>query len=104
MTASKVLKTPTMLLPLMPSHDASAARALARKLSRLPLSQLLSHTGAVEVGEKIAVDTHTGDWKRHYRVRLHFQSPARIKAAFGTPFEAIAKTVKGTPYFMMTVQ
>ena len=37
MTASKALKTPTMLLPLLPGKSVANAKALARKLSRLPL-------------------------------------------------------------------
>jgi hypothetical protein len=49
----------------------------------------------VEVGERIACDRYTSEWKRFYRIRLHFQSPSKIKKAFGIDFEAVAKTIRG---------
>ena len=45
MTASKNLKTPTMLIPLAPGQTMAGAKELARGLSRLPLVSLLKHTG-----------------------------------------------------------
>jgi RNA polymerase Rpb1, domain 5 len=45
MTASKNLKTPTMLVPLAPGQTMAGAKELARGLSRLPLVSLLKHTG-----------------------------------------------------------
>ena len=45
MTASKSLKTPTMLVPLVAGQTMMAAKELARSLGRLPLSSLLNHKG-----------------------------------------------------------
>jgi DNA-directed RNA polymerase I subunit RPA1 len=86
MTASKALKTPTMLVPLCTGGTVSKAKALARSLSRLPLNSLLNHLGGVEVGESI---THAmdGQWKRMYRIRLNFENPVKIYEAFGIDFE-----------------
>ena len=45
MTASKTLKTPTMLVPLVKGQTLQNSKELARSLSRLPLTALLNHTG-----------------------------------------------------------
>ena len=45
MTASKNLKTPTMLVPLTIGQTLHSSKELARSLSRLPLAHLLNHKG-----------------------------------------------------------
>ena len=45
MTASKKLKTPTMLVPLTKGQSLHDSKELARSLSRLPLAHLLNHKG-----------------------------------------------------------
>ena len=107
MTASRNLKTPTMFAPVLTRSSslstvagkaaaAAKARALARKLSRLSLSQLLSHQGGVEVLEflRCPADAASARWQRIYRVRLCFEKPRTIEAAFGVRFEAVVGAVK----------
>jgi DNA-directed RNA polymerase I subunit RPA1 len=94
MTASKSLKTPTMTLPLMSDRTIESAKALARKLSRLSLYELLDHHGGIEVGEEITRDSALGAWKRKYRVRLHFQPRNKIEEVFAVVFDTIVDTVK----------
>jgi len=91
MTASRVLKTPTMTIPLLPHLNQRDCKALARKISELKLAQLLSHKGGVSVGEEVKRDG--ARWVRQYRIRLQFESPAKIKAAFDLPFEEIIDNV-----------
>jgi DNA-directed RNA polymerase I subunit RPA1 len=66
MTASKNLKTPTMTIPLQPSHDSTAAKILARKLSILTLNTLISHIDGVVCTEKMDKEMST-TWQRVYR-------------------------------------
>ena len=47
MTASKKLKTPTMLVPLTQGQTLHSSKELARSLSRLPLAHLFNHKGRV---------------------------------------------------------
>jgi DNA-directed RNA polymerase I subunit RPA1 len=95
MTASRALKTPTMYAPMCNPKDMTAAKATARKLSRLPLSQLLSHQGGIVVGEQIRRSTANSRWERIYRVRLNFEQPERILTVFGVSFDTIVGAIKG---------
>jgi DNA-directed RNA polymerase I subunit RPA1 len=101
MTAAKVPKTPTMLVPIRLQSGLNEeaymtkARVLARKLSRLTLSTLLDHNGGVEVHERLARGV-TGLWERCYRLKLLFESPAAIEKAFGANFNEIVNCVKTT--------
>lgn len=95
MTASRNLKTPTTYSPMCSAKDMVAAKALARKLSRLPLSQLLSHQGGITVGEQIRRSTAGSRWERIYRIRLTFEKPERIQAVFGVSFDTIVGAFKG---------
>ena len=93
MTASRALKTPTMFVPLYKSVDSNAATVLSRKLSQLPLSNLLSHNGGVEVRENLV--KNTGDtWERIYTIRFNFEDLKKIKTTFGVTFSAIRKIVE----------
>eukprot|EP01039_Chlorochromonas_danica_P006231 gene6231-6870_t len=94
MTASKALKTPTMLIPLVPGRTPEAAKSLARKLSCLPLATLLSHSGGVEVGESLTRSNPLSRWERRYRIRLHFEAVKQIEHSFGVVFDTIVATVK----------
>jgi len=96
MTASKNLKTPTMMLPMLPGSTLPQAKLLARKVDRLSLHILLDHEGGVEVGERLVKNHLTSAWERQYRVRLHFQPIDKIKAVFGVGFEEVTDTVKLT--------
>jgi DNA-directed RNA polymerase I subunit RPA1 len=93
MTASKALKTPTMLVPLEPAA-ADSAKLLGRKLGRLPLSMLLHHSQGITVGEKIERGVTSGIWERGYRVELRFEAPVVIQQAFDLPFAQVVQAVK----------
>lgn len=93
MTASKTLKTPTMLLPLVSSYAMSDAKLLARKLSKLSLNELLHHRKGVEVGESVARDAGSGLVSRRYRIKLHFESAPAIEKHFGVSFDVIVGCV-----------
>jgi DNA-directed RNA polymerase I subunit RPA1 len=96
MTASKIPKTPMMTLPIKASPSAgTTAKSLARGLSRLSLATLLSHERGVSVSEAI-VPGHDGKYHRAYGVKLHFENPAKIKAAFGVEFDEIVSYTKTT--------
>ncbi len=95
MTASRNLKTPTMYAPMCVPRDNIAAKALARKLSRLPLSQLLSHQSGIVVGEQIRRATAGSRWERIYRIRLNFEKAERIQAVFGCSFDTVVGAFKG---------
>jgi DNA-directed RNA polymerase I subunit RPA1 len=79
MTASKNLKTPTMMIPLAKGQTNETAKLLALRFTRVPLSKLLHHTRGIEVGEKIVRDKVNGVWERIYRVRFHFENPKIIQ-------------------------
>jgi len=99
MTASKSQKTPTMTLPLQSHCDLIDAKLLARKLSQLPLSTLLSHQAGVIVREEIGCGLQVGGesvWNRMYVVRLVFEDVRQIKAVFAIDFDTILQTVKTT--------
>jgi DNA-directed RNA polymerase I subunit RPA1 len=96
MTASKTLKTPTMMIPLAKGQTNETAKLLALRFSRVPLSKLLHHTLGIEVGEKIVRDKIRGVWERMYRVRFHFENPRIIQSCFGVSFEQLIDVVKTT--------
>jgi DNA-directed RNA polymerase I subunit RPA1 len=96
MTASKNLKTPTMMIPLAKDQTHETAKLLALRFTRVPLSKLLHHTRGIEVGERIVRDKVNGVWERIYRVRFHFESPKIIKKAFGVSFAQLIDVVQNT--------
>jgi DNA-directed RNA polymerase I subunit RPA1 len=93
MTASKTLKTPTMMLPLLDGKTMNEAKEISRKLSKLCMNELLHHKKGVEVRESIK-QGDAGSWLRHYRVRFYFESPAKIFLAFGIKFDDIVDCMK----------
>ena len=97
MTASKALKTPTMLVPMVKCTDHNSqtvlVNKLARKLTRLPLFSLLDHKGGLEVRERL-IKSAFGSWERKYVIKLKFESIIRIKAALGVTVSLIEKAVK----------
>lgn len=92
MTASRLPKTPCMILPLLASCNQSTAKSLARSLSRVSLHDLLSHQGGIEVREAF---TQSGvGWNRLYQIKLSFEHILKIQKAFDISFETIVKTVQ----------
>lgn len=94
MTASRKLKTPTMFVPMTNPNDIINAKGLARKLSRLPLTQLLNHKSGIEVGEEIKKSLINNKWERNYRIRLSFEDCKCIETAFGISFDVIIGAIK----------
>ena len=72
MTASRDLKTPTMIIPLTRSATKADAEMYARQLSRLALSTLLHHEEGVVVREFMNKGT-AGAWERVYQITLRLQ-------------------------------
>lgn len=93
MTASKTLKTPTMMLPLVKPNTMADAKALARKMSKLSLGELVHHRKGIEVGESIVRGEGSGLVSRCYRVKIHFESPAAIEKHFDVKFDQIVECV-----------
>lgn len=92
MTASRVPKTPTMLLPLLASSGVTTAKSIARGLSRVTLSDLLHHSGGIQVTERFSRDG--GIWNRQYEIKLSFEPHDLIHKAFGLSFNRIVKVVE----------
>lgn len=86
MTASKTLKTPTMLIPLKVGHDLLFAKTLALKLSRVSLRDLIHHEKGIEVCERVAKFAKHADWARVYRIKFYFQDCFKILKMFGIKF------------------
>ena len=93
MTASKVPKTPMMVIPLPLSEDAEQAKAFARRLSRVTLFDLLHHDGGIEVTESF-VKSVRGGWERAYEIKLAFEDHKIIEEAFGITFKQLVSAVK----------
>jgi DNA-directed RNA polymerase I subunit RPA1 len=93
MTASKTLKTPTMLLPLIETSDKKAAERLVRRLGRVTLADLLHHEEGIVVTEKMAIGV-SGSWERVYDIRLKFQDMVKILLAFGLSMSDVMATKK----------
>jgi DNA-directed RNA polymerase I subunit RPA1 len=94
MTGSKLLKTPTMFIPLQTNRSFEAAKSLARTLSSLSLTELLDHSGGIEVGEEIFQSSTIARWERKYRIRLRFQRKELIEKVFGISFDLLISTVR----------
>ena len=99
MTGSKLLKTPTMFLPLNPKYPANTmevAKNLARKLSQLSIIELLDHRRGIEVGEEIIQQSSMSRWERKYRLRLRFQPKEKIEKTFNITFDMLIATIRST--------
>eukprot|EP00903_Cladosiphon_okamuranus_P015157 g14015.t1 len=92
MTAAKTLKTPSMVVPLRDGADRPTANAVALRLSRLSLSQLLHNNGGVVVRERL-VKGDSGLWERHYAVCLKLFPSVLIKQAFQIDFKAVCRKI-----------
>eukprot|EP00599_Poterioochromonas_sp_BG-1_P015385 CAMPEP_0173163672 /NCGR_PEP_ID=MMETSP1105-20130129/20063_1 /TAXON_ID=2985 /ORGANISM="Ochromonas sp., Strain BG-1" /LENGTH=1735 /DNA_ID=CAMNT_0014083779 /DNA_START=216 /DNA_END=5426 /DNA_ORIENTATION=- len=94
MTGSKVLKTPSMFIPLRSDRTMDAAKTLSRNLQQLSLIELLDHRGGVEVGEEITREDTVSRWERKYRLRLRFQPKEKMEEVFGVTFDHLISTVR----------
>jgi len=95
MTASQNIKTPTVTVPLKSGFPKVAAEAVARRLSRLSLSELLSPDGGIEVTEQIRQGAG-GLWERHYLVKLCLVDLDKIRQGFAMDFQEICSSVRKT--------
>jgi len=96
MTASRSLKTPTMLLPLKKSQTLEIAKAEALRMCRISVHELLHNEGCVEVGESLL--KRPGGWERLYRIRYVFVSPVKIFSMFSVTFEELIEAIKKSVY------
>ncbi|CDH49468.1 dna-directed rna polymerase i complex largesubunit nuc1 [Lichtheimia corymbifera JMRC:FSU:9682] len=110
MTAARVIKTPTMLLPLKPDVSQEAASNFCKKASKLTLSQLLDN---VVVTESVLAKSAETNYQRAkvYSIRLNLFSEKeyreeyrvnaqRVKEVLATTFlkglqDAIKRDIKG---------
>ena len=114
MTASRVLKTPTMTIPLLSSGVGGApngsaassveaitkrllaleAKKLARRMGSLVLSDLLHHDGGLSVRESIHYSHEQKQWCREYQLTLTFEESKIIYKQFGINFAELQKLVE----------
>ena len=80
-----------MLIPLNKEADVQDAKALARRLSRVSISNLLSHKGGIAVYERLSCDR--GEWEREYRIRFIFENHMKIYKAFGISFSDLEESI-----------
>jgi len=92
MTASRVLKTPTMTVPLRSSVSDREALRLARYFSKVSLIDLISSHGGVTVRETLELSAGAS-WQRSYYVTLKLHPSERIMEAFGLRLEDVAAAV-----------
>jgi DNA-directed RNA polymerase I subunit RPA1 len=88
MTASKNPTTPNMTALLRPSVSREEASEMARRLSKLPLVDLVRPVEGVVVREQLKRDKG-GTWYRSYRVEVYFSDLELIRKAFGLSFDQI---------------
>ncbi|ORE11227.1 beta and beta-prime subunits of DNA dependent RNA-polymerase [Rhizopus microsporus var. microsporus] len=111
MTAARKIKTPTMLLPLLPETSVKKATQFCKSASRLTLAQLVDN---VVVREKTSAKTADNNYKRSktYSIRVNLfeekeyneeyrVSAKRVKEVLATAFlkdleELIRKDIKDT--------
>ena len=98
MTASRTLKTPTMLIPLKKSLTLEIAKVEALKMCKISVHELLNHNGCVEVGESLTKRSASGGWERLYRIRYFFVDPSKIFSMFSVTFEELLGAIKKTVY------
>lgn len=92
MTASRVLKTPTMSVPLLDGVSQSDATKLTRSFTKLTLNELIAGHHGVHVRETL-LQGDSGLWERAYFVTLKFHPAERIMTAFGLTLKDIAQVV-----------
>jgi DNA-directed RNA polymerase I subunit RPA1 len=113
MTASRVLKTPTMTIPLLNSGVgggsggaassieaitkrlvALEAKKLARRMGSVVLSDLLHHDGGLSVQESVNYNHEQKQWCREYQLILTFEDSKIIYKQFGINFTELKKLVQ----------
>lgn len=95
MTASRVLKTPTMSVPLLDSVDETESTRLTRSFTKLSLNELIAGSQGVMVRETLVQD-ESGLWQRAYYVTLKLHPAERIYTAFGLTLKEIGQAVAKT--------
>jgi DNA-directed RNA polymerase I subunit RPA1 len=92
MTASRVLKTPTMSVPLNEDVTDRQALRLTRYFTKLTLNELISSRNGIVVNETLFQGS-AGNWERAYHVTLRFHPSERIREAFGLTLDDIARVI-----------
>jgi len=92
MSAAKDLKTPTMSVPLYDSVSEKKALLLARKLTKITLSELMASHKGIVVQETLHQSDAGGSWERAYHVTINFHK--RMGEAFGLSVNDIAIAIE----------
>eukprot|EP00743_Colponemidia_sp_Colp-15_P005106 GILK01005496.1.p1 GENE.GILK01005496.1~~GILK01005496.1.p1 ORF type:complete len:1772 (-),score=385.89 GILK01005496.1:91-4842(-) len=91
MTASRKIKTPAMVLPLLPGLPAADAEDLSRKFQRLRLSELIKE---ITVLETVTLRADGVSRVRSYEICLKFESIKAIRTAFHVDFTNIKQVIQ----------
>jgi DNA-directed RNA polymerase I subunit RPA1 len=104
MTASRELRTPMVTIPLKRGVSKEQGIALARRLTRLPLSELLRNSsGGISVKERI-IRGDTGLWERHYIIALKLFPAKMMKKAFKLSFKEVSQHILIYAYIVIIIQ
>jgi len=95
MTASRVLKTPTMSIPLHNEVTEAEATKITRTFTKLTLDEMIAAERGVTTRETL-MRSDSGEWQRAYFVTLKLHPAERIKTAFGLTLQDIARVVAKT--------
>ncbi|KAK9909518.1 hypothetical protein WJX75_003467 [Coccomyxa subellipsoidea] len=90
MTAAQSIKTPIMTLPLLPGRDKADAAALANRLRRLRLAEVVED---IEVEERYVLggDGSSGGRGREYKVAMRFADPAKFPPEANITYEEVVE-------------
>ncbi|CAL8467924.1 g7462 [Coccomyxa elongata] len=93
MTAAQSIKTPIMTLPLLATCDKDDANALANRLRRLSLAEVVED---IEVEESYVLGNDTGGRGREYKVALRFSDPAKYPPEAHLQYEEVVEVFQGS--------
>jgi DNA-directed RNA polymerase I subunit RPA1 len=92
MTASRVLKTPTMSVPLHANVTDKKAVRMTRFFTKLTLMELISGNKGISVTERLEKGDN-GNWDRAYYVVIKLHPAERVREAFGLSLVDVARVV-----------
>jgi DNA-directed RNA polymerase I subunit RPA1 len=92
MTASRVLKTPTMSVPLHANVSEKKAVRMTRFFTKLTLMELISGNKGISVTERLEKGD-AGNWERAYYVVIKLHPAERVREAFGLSLVDVARVV-----------
>ncbi|GIL46561.1 hypothetical protein Vafri_3552 [Volvox africanus] len=95
MTATRVIRTPVMTLPVRRGLGVGGAQILASRMRRLRLAECLSGI-TVEERPVARVPSRPEGYGRVYRVTLHFFSPSQYPSEAKLTFNELVTVFRGT--------